>query len=156
MSTPVQQHRPGFKIRIRQRTMLWGERSYIRLYRLLGGRVVSGWTSGAPVILVTTTGKRTGLPRTVALGHLRLDEGVLVAGTNGGLPRVPLWVHNLEADPHCVVEAGSERFDATARFLEGGQREEHWSRLVSIYPIYGKASVMAGRPIPLILLTLQR
>lgn len=155
VSANTRQDTPGFRIRLRQRTMLWGERAYISLYRLLRGRVVAGWSAGAPVALVTTTGRRTGLPRTVALGHLRVDAGILVAGTNGGLPRLPHWVRNLEADPHCVVEARSERFEAKARFLQGTELEEHWSRLVSAYPIYAQAPAMTGRQIPLILLTLE-
>ena len=132
--------------------MRWGEGTYIRLYRWLGGRWVERWTGGAPAIMVTTTGRRSGEQRTVALGHVRTDEGLVVAGTNGGLAPVPAWVWNLRSDPQCVVEAGADRFMGTAEFLEGDRYESHWDRLVAAYPVYEKARAMLDRPIPLVLL----
>jgi deazaflavin-dependent oxidoreductase (nitroreductase family) len=77
---------------------------------------------------------------------------VVVAGTNGGLAPVPGWVWNLRSDPHCVVEAGADRFKGTAEFLEGERYASHWDRLVAAYPVYGKARHMLERPIPLVLL----
>jgi deazaflavin-dependent oxidoreductase (nitroreductase family) len=99
-----------------------------------------------------TTGRRSGEPRTVALGHARVEAGFLVAGTNGGLERVPAWVWNLRSDPHCVIEAGADRFTATAEFLERDTYQTHWRRLVAEYPIHEKARGMLSRPIPLVLL----
>jgi deazaflavin-dependent oxidoreductase (nitroreductase family) len=130
--------------------MHWGENVYIGLYRMLGGRWVEGWTAGAPAILLTTTGRRTGLPRTVALGHMRIGRDLVVAGTNGGLAPVPGWVWNLRADPRCQVEAGRERFTATAEFLEGDEYQTHWNRLVSEYPVYQTARDMLERHVPLV------
>lgn len=140
------------RLRIRKRYMRWGEGTYISLYRWLGGRWVDKWTGGAPAILVTTTGRRSGEQRTVALGHARVGEDLLVAGTNGGLSRVPDWVWNLRYHPHCVVEARADRFTANAEFLEGERYESHWDRLVAAYPVYEKARAMLDRPIPLVLL----
>jgi deazaflavin-dependent oxidoreductase (nitroreductase family) len=77
---------------------------------------------------------------------------VVVAGTNGGLPPVPGWVWNLRHDPKCVVEAGAERFTATAEFLEGEQYESHWNRLVAAYPVYEKVRNMLERSVPLVFL----
>ena len=148
----VRTRQESFRLRLRKATMHWGEGTYIRLYRWLGGRWVERWTGGAPAILLTTTGRRSGEQRTVALGHVRADEGVVVAGTNGGLPPVPGWVWNLRHDPKCVVEAGAERFTATAEFLEGEQYESHWNRLVAAYPVYEKVRNMLERPVPLVFL----
>jgi len=133
-------------------TMHWGEGLYIGLYRLLGGRWVDRWTGGMPVLLLTTTGRRSGLARTVALGHLQTGRGLLVAGTNGGREPVPGWVWNLRADPTCHVEAGRERYNAAAEFVEDDEYETHWRRLVAEYPIYQTARDILTRPVPLILL----
>jgi deazaflavin-dependent oxidoreductase (nitroreductase family) len=76
----------------------------------------------------------------------------MVAGTNGGLAPLPGWVWNLRSDRICVVEAGADRFTATAEFLEGDRYESHWDRLVAAYPVYEKARAMLDRPIPLVLL----
>ena len=138
--------------RLIKAVMHWGDGTYIRLYRRLGGRWVDRWTAGSPAILVTTTGRRSGRPRTVALGHTRTDDGMVVAGTNGGLTPIPDWVWNLRSDPRCVVEAGADRFKATAEFLEGDRYHGHWDRLVADYPVYEKARGMLQRPIPLVLL----
>jgi len=139
-------------LRLRQATMQWGEATYIRLYRRLNGRWVNKWSGGAPVILITTTGRRSGEPRTVALGHGRADDGLVVAGTNGGLESIPGWVWNLRSDPRCLVEAGADRFSALAEFLEGERYATRWARLVADYPVYEKARGILPRPIPLVLL----
>ena len=144
----------GLTLRALQATMHWGDNAYIWLYRILGGRWVDKWTAGTPAILLTTTGRRSGQPRTVALGHTRTDDGMVVAGTNGGLAAIPDWVWNLRSDPRCVVEARADRFTATAEFLEGERYQSHWARLVADYPVYEKATAMLQRPIPLVLLHL--
>jgi deazaflavin-dependent oxidoreductase (nitroreductase family) len=129
--------------------------AHVWFYRALGGRLVDKGTGGAPVLLVTTRGRRTGEPRTVPLGHLRDGDDVIVAGTNGGLESLPSWVLNLRADPSCTVELGSEQFDAYAEFLEDDEWEHHWSRLVDAFPVYDQAHRWAGRPIPLVRLKRQ-
>lgn len=143
---------PGFRLRLRQATMHWAESAYIGMYRLVGGRWVQRWTGGTPVILLTTTGRKSGQPRTVALGHMRAGEDLVVAGTNGGKKRLPDWVWNLRTDPRCQVEAGREKFDATAEFLEGDAYQTHWNRLVAEHPIYQTAREMLVRDIPLVVL----
>jgi len=143
---------PGLRLRVRQATMHWGERAYIGLYRLLGGRWVQRWTFGTPVVLLTTTGRQSGRPRTVALGHMQVGGGLVVAGTNGGKQRLPAWVWNLRSDPRCLVEAGRERFDATAEFLEGDAYQAIWNRLVAEHPIYQTARELLARSIPLVVL----
>jgi deazaflavin-dependent oxidoreductase (nitroreductase family) len=81
---------------------------------------------------------------------MRIGRGLIVAGTNGGLAPVPGWVWNLRADPRCQVEAGRERFTATAEFLEGAEYQTHWTRLVSEYPVYQTARDMLERHVPLV------
>lgn len=150
MTQPAPREIPGRFMRMMQRLMPRITPVHVRLYRAFGGRLVNKGTGGAPVVLVTTTGRRTGEPRTVAIGHLQVGEDFIVAGTNGGLEPVPSWVINLRAHPYCEVELGSERFDAEATFLEGDEWEDHWSRLVDAFPAYDQAQRWAGRPVPLV------
>ena len=124
--------------------------AHVWMYRALGGRIVNRATGGTPVLLVTTIGRRSGKPRTVALGHLRSGDDVIVAGTNGGLPKVPAWVHNLRAHPQAEVELGQERYPVIAEFLEGEERQYHWDQLVNTFSIYDDAQRWSGRRIPLI------
>lgn len=150
MVQPVDRETPGPFMRMMQRVMPKVSAVHVRMYRALGGRMVDKGTGGAPVLLVTTTGRRSGAPRTVALGHIKDGDGVIVAGTNGGLETLPSWLLNLRADPSCTVEVRSERFHAEAEFLEGSAWEEHWSRFVDEFPAYDRAHRWAGRPIPLV------
>jgi len=124
--------------------------AHVWLYRRLRGRLVNRATGGAPVVLVTTTGRRSGQERTVTLGHLLDGEAVIVAGTNGGRPALPGWVLNLRAHPQARVELAGEQFTARAEFLEGQEWQHHWQLLVAAYPIYAQAQRFAGRQIPLL------
>jgi deazaflavin-dependent oxidoreductase (nitroreductase family) len=124
--------------------------AHVWMYRKLHGRFVNRATGGAPVLLMTTTGRRSSQPRTVALGHLPDGDDVIVAGTNGGQPALPAWIHNLRANPKAEVELGGKRYPARAEFLEGEEWQEHWQRLVTAFPIYDQARRFAGRHIPLV------
>jgi deazaflavin-dependent oxidoreductase (nitroreductase family) len=124
--------------------------AHVRIYRALGGRIVNRNPVGPPVLLLTTTGRRSGQPRTVAVGHLRDGDDVIVAGSNGGLPPMPAWVLNLRAHSEAEVELGRERIPVRAEWLEGVEFEQQWKRLVTAYPLYGQAPQLAGREVPLI------
>jgi deazaflavin-dependent oxidoreductase (nitroreductase family) len=146
----TQKDQPGRVMRMMQWIMPRITPVHVRMYRWLGGRFVNRATAGMPVLLLTTTGRRTGKLRTVAVGHMREGDDVIVAGTNGGLPPVPAWVLNLRARPEADVQIDRERFHARAEFMERRDRDEHWRRLVAAYPIYDQARRFAGREIPLI------
>lgn len=72
---------------------------------------------------------------------------MIVAATNGGLEPLPSWILNLQADPRCGVERGSERFEARAVFLEGDEWDDHWTRLTTAFPIYEQTHRLAGSPV---------
>lgn len=150
MTQPVERQAPSRLMRFNQGIMPRITPIHVWVYRVMNGRLVDKATGGTPVVLVTTVGRRTGKPRTVALGHLSEDHDVIVAATNGGLEPLPSWILNLQADPRCWVERGSERFEARAVFLEGDEWDEHWTRLTTAFPIYEQAHRLAGRPVPLV------
>lgn len=124
--------------------------AHVWTYRRLRGHIVNKATGGAPVVLVTTVGRRSGQPRSVALGHLKDGQDVIVAGTNGGRSQLPGWIYNLRANSSARVELGGASFPARAEFLEGPEWQEHWNRLVATYPMYEQAERFAGRRIPLV------
>lgn len=150
MTQPVEREMPSRFMGMMQRMMPKITPAHVWMYRLLRGRLVDKGSAGAPVVLVTTTGRRSGERRTVTLGHLLDRDDVIVAGTNGGLESLPSWILNLRENPHCTVEAGSEHFEAEAEFLEGDEWQQHWLRFVEAYPAYDQAHRWAGRPVPLV------
>jgi F420H(2)-dependent quinone reductase len=104
-------------------------------FRLSHGRAAAHVPGGARICLVTTTGRRTGRPRTVPLLYLpyRDDQIVLVA-SHGGLSAQPAWYLNLRADPRAIVEIATNRTRMIARLATATERAEVWPTLVTIYP----------------------
>jgi deazaflavin-dependent oxidoreductase (nitroreductase family) len=87
-----------------------------------------GPLEGRPMLLLTTTGAKTGRRHTMPLMYV-LDGGrLLVIASNAGAPRHPDWYRNLSADPGVTVEVGAETYEATAAELEGEERERVWGR----------------------------
>ncbi|HJW74731.1 MAG TPA: nitroreductase/quinone reductase family protein [Thermoleophilia bacterium] len=100
--------------------LLW--RLHRNVYGRLGGRV--GTLVGSfPVLLLTTTGRKTGLPRTVTLNFIDLDEGVAVIGSYAGEPRDPSWALNVRANPTVTVRIGRDVIAAVGREVFGRERD---------------------------------
>ena len=91
-------------------------------FRANAGRV-GGPFEGAPLLLLTTTGARSGRVRVNPMMYLDLDDRRYVFGSKGGAPTDPDWYHNLVADPAASVEVGTEAFEVTATVLEGAERD---------------------------------
>src|SRR5690348_6063978 len=92
--------------------------------RANGGKVTQGPLAGHPLMVMTSTGAKSGEPRRAILTYSRDGGDYVVAGTAGGSPTTPAWVHNLEADPKATVEAGNETFDATATVIKDGPERD--------------------------------
>ena len=119
---------------------------HVRVYRLLGGRLVGGGSA----LLLTTVGRRSGQPRAVTVGYLRDGDDVIVTGSNFAKPTHPAWMLNLRAHPEAGVRLGRERYQARAEFLKGEDRAGHWDQLVAADPLYAKVQRLAGRELPVI------
>lgn len=99
----------------------------VPLYRLSGGRLF-GKVHNAPVLLLTTIGRRSGEPRTAPLVYLEDGERLVIIGSNAGNEKTPAWALNLRANPDAEVEIRGERQAVRARVAEGEEREDLWRR----------------------------
>jgi deazaflavin-dependent oxidoreductase (nitroreductase family) len=119
-------------------------------FRANQGRV-GGFFEGARLLLLTTTGARTGTAHTVPLGFLPDGgERVLVIGSAGGAPRHPDWFRNVVADPRVHVEDGTFAYDATAVVLEGAERDRAFARAVEADPGWAEYEARSGRVLPVV------
>lgn len=131
----------------------WDEAAVIAEFRANGGEVPS-FGASVPFLLLTTTGRRSGRPRTCPMTYQLHDDRLYVFASKGGFPRDPDWFHNLVADPSVTVEMGDESFTATARVLEGEERDEVFARQVVQVPVFAEYEAMTARVIPVV--TLER
>ncbi len=118
-----------------------------------GGR--AGWNlRGMPVVELTTTGRRSGEPRTSMLtSPLKIHGDEVVVASRGGDDSHPAWLLNLEAEPNVLVaEQGGEPLPRRARVLQGGERADAWERIVERHPHYGEYQKKTSREIPLVVL----
>jgi deazaflavin-dependent oxidoreductase (nitroreductase family) len=130
--------------------------------REINRRVVDQFRAGGPVegmqrdrlVLLTTTGRRSGKSRTTPMMFHRDGDRVLVIASNVGAAAHPDWYRNLAADPHVTVEIGDETYPALARTTEGPDRERVWAELKERYPFFADHEVKAApRTIPVVALT---
>lgn len=121
-----------------------------RLDRLIttvtGGRSsFAGVATGIPVVMLTTTGAKSGEPRTVAVYGIPHPDGLALIASNFGGARHPAWYHNLKAHPEATVAIGRDAWHATARLASPGERDEIWAKGLELYPGWRKYEVRAGK-----------
>ena len=116
------------------------------------GRVTQGPMAGTPLLILTTTGARTGERRTVVVDYTRDGASYVVAASKGGAPTNPGWYFNLLAHPMVTVEVDGERFEAVARVATGAERDRLWSRHVETIPLFGDYPSRTTRVIPMVVL----
>ena len=114
------------------RGLRWTAKLNTPLYRLSGGRV-GGRVGRGPVLLLTTTGRRSRQPRTTPVLYLADGDRFVVINTNAGNAKTPAWSLNLRADPDAEVEVGRKRAKVRARLAEGEERADLWRRHMEQY-----------------------
>jgi deazaflavin-dependent oxidoreductase (nitroreductase family) len=124
---------------------------HVRRYRETDGVVGYEW-NGAPTLLLTTTGRRSGEPRTSALifGHDR--ENFVIVASVGGSPRHPAWYLNLQADPRASVQVRGEHFDVVAHTASPEEKPRLWKLMNEVWPNYDAYQSRTTREIPVIVL----
>ncbi len=130
-------------------------RRVIEEFRANGGRVGGRW-EGRDLLLLTTSGRKSRRLYTTPVVFTRDGDRLLVYGSNGGAPEHSDWYLNLLADPHVVVEVGTDRFDAVATPLEGAERDREFAAQVARNPVFGEYEARTSRVIPVIALSRAR
>ena len=121
------------------------------IYENSGGRI--GKRIGrSPMLLLRTTGRKTGQPRTAALLYHRDGRNYVVVGSKGGSDVEPAWLRNLEATPDVGVQVGTKRFPAKARIASADERERLWPEMTRLWPQYDRYQSQTKRLIPLVIL----
>lgn len=124
---------------------------HVFFYRLTGGKVGSR-VQGLQVLLLTTTGRKTGKRRTTPLGYFEYDGGYVVTGSNAGFDTHPAWFHNLRNKPSATIEIGDRRFDVSAEIAGSDERDRLWAQLIELAPGYAAYAQRTRREIPLVIL----
>jgi deazaflavin-dependent oxidoreductase (nitroreductase family) len=123
------------------------------VYRVSGGRLVPTSGGKMPVLLLTTTGRKTGRPRTWPLNYLRDDVNLVLVASNRGREHHAAWYLNLLAHPQATAQVGHKRFSVTARVASPEEKALLWPTLKKLEPLYAAYEKGTARAIPLVLLT---
>jgi len=127
-------------------------KTHLAVHRVSRGRVL-GSVAGMPVLLLTTTGRRSGKTRTTPLTFFRDGTDLVVIASNGGADRPPDWSLNLQQNPRAVVEIDTDKLIVTARTASGQDRERLWVVITATYAGYAGYQERTTRRIPVVLLT---
>ena len=124
-------------------------------YRLSGG-LIGGRISGLPILLLTTTGRKSGKKRTMPLVYLSDGDNMVVIASNGGADQDPAWWLNLRANPKAEVQVGRYAETIVAEKATGEERERLWRDVVEMYHGYDEYRRLTKREIPVVVLQPQR
>ncbi len=130
------------------------EEQLIADLRANDGRPSGGPLKGQPLLLLYSTGAKTGERRRSVLTYSRDGDDYVVAGTASGSPRHPAWIANIRANPQVELEIGSQPVPVTATIVEGAERDRLWDQHVATFPWFGDyPGQVGGRVIPMVRLT---
>jgi deazaflavin-dependent oxidoreductase (nitroreductase family) len=116
-------------------------------FRANGG-TVGGQFAGANLLLLTTTGAKSGQPRLSPLAYFRVDGKLVIIGSFAGADVNPAWVHNLRANPSAHVEVGNDSWDVTAHELSAAERDDLYPKLTALAPVFAEYQAKTTRVIP--------
>lgn len=140
----------GRRIQARDRRLM---RPFIGAHRRIiqasSGRILARM-GGHPLLVLTTTGRRSGQPHSTPVIGIPEGQGWLIVASNGGAATQPLWLRNLVADPRVSVERGGQTDAYLARILPPDERDRCWPALVRAYPTYSKMQAKTDRPLPVV------
>lgn len=124
-------------------------RVFIKAFRENGG-VMPGGLAQVPWMLLTATGARSGKERTVPLAYFKRDDRFFIIASKGGALTHPAWFHNLVANPNVVAEYGGDPLQATAKVLQGAERDEVFAWVVEQNRTFAKYQSRTDRTIPVV------
>jgi deazaflavin-dependent oxidoreductase (nitroreductase family) len=120
-------------------------------FRANGGKV-GGAFEGSPLLLLQTTGAKSGRTRVKPLVYRRDGDRLVVFGTKGGSPTHPEWFYNVRANPRVTVEVGRDRFEADARVALPEERDRLWGLQTQDVPVFADYQKKTDRTIPVVIL----
>ena len=124
---------------------------HVRLYRFTRG-LIGKRVDGLDILLLTTTGKKTGLARTVPLPYFRDGACYVLLASFGGNDKNPAWLGNLKTTPEVEVQVGAKKLKLKARIAQGEERTRVWDQVTRDYPRYLGYQAKTTREIPVVLL----
>jgi deazaflavin-dependent oxidoreductase (nitroreductase family) len=130
---------------------LFGDQ-HVQRYRETGGEVGHIWKRGSKILLLTTTGRRTGSPTTTPLIYENDGDAYVIVASKGGAPAHPGWYRNLAKDPQVEVQVKDDVFPARARTASGEERERLWELASRQWPDYDVYRTRTDREIPVVVL----
>ena len=132
--------------------MLFGK-EHVDRYVATDGEEGYEWRDGSPILILTTTGRKSGETRSTALIFGRHGDDFLVVGSKGGAPTAPAWYLNLVANPAVHVQVKGDRFAAHARTATAEEKPELWRIVTAVWPAYDQYQQRTDRVIPVVILT---
>jgi deazaflavin-dependent oxidoreductase (nitroreductase family) len=130
---------------------LFGE-EHVRRYRETGGEVGHDWKRGSKILLLTTTGRKSGNQTTTPLIYESDGDRYVIVASKGGAPEHPGWYLNLEKNPQVELQVKDEVFPARASTAEGEERERLWKLAAQQWPDYDEYAKRTDREIPVVVL----
>ncbi|MEU6675847.1 nitroreductase family deazaflavin-dependent oxidoreductase [Streptomyces sp. NPDC046853] len=130
--------------------MLFGK-EHVKRYVETDGEEGHDW-QGTTVLILTTTGRKSGEQRSTPLIYRPHGDAVLVVASNGGADTPPLWFRNLEADPEVQVQIKGDRFTARARTATPDEKPGMWRTMAATWPAYDEYQTKTDRSIPVVVL----
>jgi deazaflavin-dependent oxidoreductase (nitroreductase family) len=130
---------------------LFGD-EHVQRYRETDGEVGHIWRAGSKILLLTTTGRTSGEPRTAPLIYENADDAYVVVASKGGAPEHPGWYRNLAKNPEVEVQVLGDVFPARARTATGDERERLWKLAALQWPPYDDYQQKTDREIPVVVL----
>ena len=130
---------------------LYGE-EHVKRYRETGGEVGHIWKEGSTVLLLTTTGRKTGEQRTTPLIYAEDGDRYVIVASKGGAPEDPGWYRNLDKTPEVELQVKDDVFTAQARTAEGEERDRLWQKANEVWPHYAEYQQQTDREIPVVVL----
>ena len=131
--------------------MLFGK-EHVRRYQKTDGAEGYEWRKGTTILLLTTTGRRSGQARTTPLIFRPYGEAYLIVASNGGSDQPPAWYLNLESNPTVHVQIKGDRFVAHARTASPDEKPGMWHVMAQVWPDYDRYQKRTGREIPVVVL----
>ncbi|MCG5431387.1 nitroreductase family deazaflavin-dependent oxidoreductase [Mycobacterium sp. MYCO198283] len=129
----------------------WMSRLNTAVYKRSGGKIGGTFLRGAPVGVLTTTGRKTGQPRESPLLYLREGNRIVLVASQGGRATNPMWYLNLKANPEVSFQINNEVLHLTARDATPAERDEYWPKLDAMYPDFKNYRSYTDREIPIVI-----